>query len=40
MSSPRTVENYRDSIFKKLNVRTRVRLAVYDIENGYTNKDK
>lgn len=33
--SPRTVENYRDSLFEKLELRTRVGLAVYAMKNGY-----
>lgn len=33
--SPRTVENYRDSLFQKLELKTRVGLAVYAIKNGY-----
>lgn len=32
--SPRTVESYRDSLFEKLNLKTRVGLAVYAIKNG------
>lgn len=35
--SPRTIENYRDSLFEKLELKTRVGLAVYAIKNGYTN---
>ncbi len=31
--SPRTVESYRDSLFEKLNVKTRVGLAVYTLKN-------
>jgi DNA-binding NarL/FixJ family response regulator len=31
--SPRTVESYRDSLFEKLEIRTRVGLAVYAIKN-------
>ncbi len=34
--SPRTIENYRDSLFEKLQLRTRVGLAVYAIKNGYS----
>ncbi|QXP60226.1 response regulator transcription factor [Olleya sp. HaHaR_3_96] len=34
--SPRTVENYRDSLFEKLELKTRVGLAVYALKNGYT----
>lgn len=33
--SPRTVESYRDNLFEKLNLKTRVGLAVYAIKNGY-----
>ena len=32
--SPRTVESYRDSLFEKLGLKTRVGLAVYAIKNG------
>jgi DNA-binding NarL/FixJ family response regulator len=31
--SPRTVESYRDSLFEKLEVKTRVGLAVYALKN-------
>jgi DNA-binding CsgD family transcriptional regulator len=34
--SPRTVESYRDSLFEKLELKTRVGLAVYAIRNGLT----
>lgn len=34
--SPRTVENYRDSLFEKLELKTRVGLAVYALKNGYS----
>lgn len=33
--SPRTVESYRDSLFEKLDLKTRVGLAVYAMKNGY-----
>ena len=33
--SPRTVESYRDSLFEKLELKTRVGLAVYAIKNGF-----
>ena len=33
--SPRTVESYRDSLFEKLDLKTRVGLAVYAIRNGF-----
>lgn len=32
--SPRTVENYRNSVCSKLNIKTRVGLAVFAIKNG------
>lgn len=32
--SPRTVDGYRDSLFEKLNVKTRVGLAMYAIKKG------
>ena len=32
--SPRTVDGYRDSLFKKLNVNTRVGIALYAIKHG------
>ena len=32
--SPRTVDGYRDSLFEKLNVKTRVGLVMYAIKNG------
>jgi DNA-binding NarL/FixJ family response regulator len=35
--SPRTVESYRDSLFKKLDLKSRVGLAVYAIKNGYSS---
>lgn len=34
--SPRTIENYRDSLFVKLNLKSRVGLAVYALKNGYS----
>ena len=33
--SPRTVESYRDSLFEKLELKTRVGLAVFAIKNGF-----
>ncbi len=32
--SPRTVDNYRDSLFDKLQIKSRVGLAMYAIKNG------
>ena len=34
--SPRTIENYRDSLFEKLELKSRVGLAVYALKNGYS----
>lgn len=33
--SPRTVESYRDSLFEKMGLKTRVGLAVYAMKNGF-----
>ena len=35
--SPRTIESYRDSLFEKLDLKTRVGLAVYAIKNGFAS---
>jgi two-component system invasion response regulator UvrY len=35
--SPRTIDGYRDALFEKLNVHTRVGLALYAIRNGLVN---
>ncbi|WP_299113963.1 response regulator transcription factor [uncultured Winogradskyella sp.] len=35
--SPRTVENYRDSLFEKLELKSRVGLAVFALKNGYSD---
>jgi DNA-binding CsgD family transcriptional regulator len=32
--SPRTIDNYRDALFIKLNVKSRVGLAIYAIKSG------
>ncbi len=32
--SPRTVDGYRDDLFKKLNVQSRVGLVIFAIKNG------
>lgn len=32
--SPRTIDGYRDALFEKLNVKTRIGLAMYAIRNG------
>ncbi len=33
--SPRTIDGYRDNLFEKLNVKTRVGLVLYAIKNGF-----
>jgi DNA-binding NarL/FixJ family response regulator len=33
--SPRTVESYRDTLFEKLCIKTRVALAMYAVKNGF-----
>ncbi len=33
--SPRTVDGYRDSLFRKLQVNSRVGIAIYAIKNGF-----
>jgi DNA-binding NarL/FixJ family response regulator len=35
--SPRTVESYRDSLFEKLDLKTRVGLAVFALKNGFAD---
>ena len=35
--SPRTVDNYRDQLFDKLNIKSRVGLAMYAMKNGIVN---
>jgi DNA-binding NarL/FixJ family response regulator len=35
--SERTIDGYRDAIFKKLNVTTRVGMALYAVKNGLVN---
>jgi DNA-binding NarL/FixJ family response regulator len=37
--SPRTIDGYRDALFEKLGVRTRVGLVMYAIKNGIVNID-
>jgi DNA-binding NarL/FixJ family response regulator len=32
--SPRTIDGYRDALFEKLNIKTRVGLAMYAVRNG------
>lgn len=33
--SPRTIDGYRDALFEKLNIKTRVGLVMYAIKNGF-----
>lgn len=35
--SPRTIDGYRDGLFEKLGVKTRVGLVMYSIKNGLVN---
>ena len=35
--SPRTIDGYRDDLFQKLNIKTRVGLVMYAIKNGIVN---
>lgn len=35
--SPRTVDGYRDTLFAKLNIKTRTGLAIYAIKSGLVN---
>ncbi|MCG2613921.1 response regulator transcription factor [Terrimonas sp. NA20] len=35
--SPRTIDGYRDALFDKLNIKTRVGLVMYAIKNGFVN---
>jgi DNA-binding CsgD family transcriptional regulator len=37
--SPRTIDGYRDALFEKLNVRTRVGLAMFAVRNGIVDID-
>lgn len=37
--SPRTVDNYRDSLYRKLNVKNRVGLVLSALKNGFIRKD-
>jgi two-component system, NarL family, invasion response regulator UvrY len=37
--SPRTIDGYRDALFEKLNVRTRVGLAMYAVRTGIVTLD-
>jgi two-component system, NarL family, invasion response regulator UvrY len=32
--NPRTIDGYRDALFEKLHVKTRVGLVMYAIKNG------
>lgn len=35
--SPRTIDGYRDTMFERLNIKTRVGLALYAVKNGLVN---
>ncbi|MBC7890199.1 MAG: response regulator transcription factor [Ferruginibacter sp.] len=35
--SPRTIDGYRDDLFQKLNIKTRVGLVIYAIKNGFVS---
>ena len=35
--SPRTIDGYRDGLFEKLHIKTRVGLVMYAIKNGIVN---
>jgi two-component system invasion response regulator UvrY len=37
--SPRTIDGYRDALFEKLNVRTRVGLAMFAVRSGIVHVD-
>jgi two-component system invasion response regulator UvrY len=37
--SPRTIDGYRDALFEKLHVRTRVGLAMFAVRSGIVNID-
>jgi DNA-binding CsgD family transcriptional regulator len=37
--SPRTIDGYRDALFEKLNVRTRVGLAMFAVRSGVVDVD-
>jgi len=37
--SPRTVDGYRDALFEKLQIKTRVGLAIFAIKHGIVNPD-
>jgi len=39
-ASPRTIDGYRDTLFEKLNIKTRVGLAIYAIKSGLIDIDK
>ena len=38
--SPRTIDGYRDNLFEKLHVKTRVGLVMYAIKNGIVDINK
>jgi DNA-binding NarL/FixJ family response regulator len=36
--SPKTIDGYRETLFQKLDIKSRVGLAMYAIKNGYDNQ--
>lgn len=38
--SPKTIENYRDSLLKKLDLRNRISIALYGVRNGIVNLEE
>jgi len=38
--SPKTVDGYRNSLFRKLDIKSRVGLAMYAVKNGYFSIDE
>lgn len=38
--SPRTIDDYRDSVFKKLNIKSRTALAIFSLRMGLCDPDK
>ena len=37
--APRTIDGYREALFEKLNVKSRVGLVMYAIRNGIVKMD-
>ena len=38
--SPRTIDGYRDALFEKLNIKSRVGLVIFAIKNGIVYIDQ